>query len=777
MPSIISFQSCIARPGSLLTDHLLAVKEAVEYFLKDDFDCVTVKLAGLAGLCHDLAKANADWQHYIRTPNIKKGPNHSACGAFLFSYLGYHLLRKLNYWEEKQREWLWLIHDIQNHHSMLGDLFNENWLTKYDWGKFDLEGMAQFIKDYYPELDDILLNERELIHWIEECRFHLEDVYDELGLEYEQWEPLPIMTELHKWRQLTTALISGDRFHVKKVETNWLKKKDFEKFLTHIEEFAKINHNHPLSITRIKAQQAVFSQLEQNPNSLFYSLNMPTGYGKTVTSLKMAAWFGKKQGYRKIVYVAPYLSILEQTTAVIEKLLSIKVLEHHSLAIVNDDPYQRVGFSQLAMESWANSVVCTSFHQFSKAIFPSRSQDVLRRAFLKDAVIIIDEPQIFNPDIWNLFLCGLEALAKFINLKVIFLSATMPPFQYGLKDVPYPLMVQGDKDYIRYSVQVTDEKYNEDTVVDLLKKDERETQAIILNTVKDAYLVFKNISQSVSKSYLVHGLMTPIHKKILIKNIRNELEKKSTNPLYVVSTQVLEAGVDVSFQHVARALPIFPSIVQSAGRVNRHMADNQLGLLTVFPFYRGNEKDTRSMIYPKTLQRITDRLIFSKKTFHELELAELVKVYYEEMFRQNSYETALVRIGDAYEGNWHRLSEISPFKEQYFTLPLFIPFEPEQSDLLESVSLLKKHFKVKSPFEIYEKYDDYKFMSTLSFEERKQFMILFNYYVLNVSVDTALKVVSKEDYLEKRVPILLDTDAYDGTLGLKVGVEDDQFIW
>ncbi|WAA09834.1 CRISPR-associated helicase Cas3' [Fervidibacillus albus] len=777
MPSVIAFQSCIARPGSLLTEHLLAVKESVEYFLKDGFDRETVKLAGLAGFCHDLAKANADWQYYIRTPCIKKGPNHSACGAFLFSYLGYHLLENSHCWEERKREWLWLIHDIQNHHSMLGELFNENWLIKYDWQKFDLQGMNQFIKDHYPILDNVLLNERELIKWIEECHFLLEDTYDELGLEYEEWEPLPIMTEIQKWRQLTTALISGDRFHVKKVESNWFEKKDFEKFSTHIEEFVRKNHNHPLSITRIKAQQRILSQLEQNPQSLFYSLDMPTGYGKTVTSIKMAVWFGKKQGYRKIVYVAPYLSILEQTTAVIEKLLSTKVLEHHSLAIVNDDPYQRVGFSQLAMESWANSVVCTSFHQFTKAIFPSRSQDVLRRAFLQDAVIIIDEPQIFNSDIWNLFLCGLESLAKLMNLKVIFLSATMPPFRNGLKNTPYPLIIQGDTNYIRYSVHVIDEKYNEKTVGDLLKRNERKTQAIILNTVKDAYLVFKNISKSVSKSYLVHGLMTPIHKKILIENIRNELEKKSTDPLYVVSTQVLEAGVDVSFQHVARALPIFPSIVQSAGRVNRHMNDIQLGLLTVFPFYRGDEKDTRSMIYPKALQRITDRLIFSKKTFHELELAELVKVYYEEMFRQNSYETALVRIGDAYEGNWHRLSEISPFKEQYYTLPLFIPFEPKHSDSLDSVSFLKSHFKVKSPFDIYEKYNDFNFMSGLSFEKRKQFMILFNYYVLNVSVKTALKVVSKEDYLEKRVPILLDTDAYDGTLGLNAGIEEDQFIW
>jgi CRISPR-associated helicase Cas3 len=693
MPRLIEFQNCIARPGSSLPDHLLSVKKSMESFLQYDFDPVTVRLAGLAGICHDLAKANSDWQQYIQNPNIKKGPNHSPCGAFLFSFLGFQLLESRSAWDDKKREWLWLIHDIQNHHGMLGDITNENWLKKYEWEKFDLSGIEKFLKEQYEELGKITLNERNLVHWISECKDRLEETYDELDLSYLEWESLSIMKEVQKWRQMTTALISGDRFHIKQIETSWLDKTDSEKFMDRIGEFGEKNQGQPFASIRIQAQQEILSQLRRNPNQLFYTLEMPTGYGKTIASIKMAAWFGKNQGYRKLIYVAPYLSILEQTAGVMEDLLDVSVLQHHSLALVNEDPNQRVSFSQLAMESWAHSIVCTSFQQFCKAIFPERSQDVLRRAFLKDAVVIIDEPQIFNPEIWNLFLCGLEAMAQLVNMKVIFLSATMPPFNIGLTNSPCSLSFKGKKGVERYRIQVMKEPLNEETIGQFMKKNERKTQAIIVNTVKDAYLVFSKIREDVKNSYLIHGLMTPIHKKMLIDKIKEQLKKTQKEPLYVVSTQVLEAGVDVSFQYIARALPILPAIVQTAGRVNRHMEDGQMGILHVFPFFRGGVKDTRSFIYPKPLQKITDEIIFSKSEFFESEMNELVKDYYNEMFHQNTYETALQRITDAYEGRWERLSEISPFKEQYFTLPIFIPFDPEIGETPERVKNLKSDIR------------------------------------------------------------------------------------
>lgn len=777
MPRIIPFEKCVARPESSLIEHLLSVKQYMENFFKD-YDTVTSSLSGLAGVCHDIAKAHADWQAYIQSPLIKKGPNHSACGAFLFSFLGFHFLKGNNLWDQYKIHWLWFIQDIQNHHGRLGDVHNDNWLKKYEWDRFDLKGIEIFLKNQYEELNGINLQQSTLTQWINDGRYLLEDLYDELDLEYEDWEPLPIMQKLQVWRQMTTSLIAGDRFHVKEVHTHWLEKEDFKIFNKSINEFSQKHAKEPLSIIRIKAQEDIIHQLTKVPNQSFYTLEMPTGYGKTITALKMASWFGEHQQFKKIIYVAPYLSILEQNAVVIKKLFHTEVLQHHSLALLDEDSNQRVSFSQLAMESWAHSLVCTSFQQFCKAIFPNRAQDVLRRAFLKDSIIIIDEPQIFNPEIWNLFLCGLEALTSLIHLKVIFLSATMPPFHYGLSKQPMKLSVSGSKQHNRFHVVMENEKQSELTIGELLEKNERKTQALILNTVKDAFLSFQSLVEQGKKGYLLHGLMTPVHKRALINKISQQLKKDRENPLYVVSTQVLEAGVDLSFQHVARALSTLPSIVQTAGRTNRHMENNEKGLVTVFPFYRNGNIDTRSMIYPRNLQKITDQILKVKQIYEESEMVDLVNKYYSEMFRQNTYEAALMKIKDAYEGRWQQLSDVQPFNNQYIRLPIFVPFEPDDNDIIDKQVLnLKERFQVSRPEQIYEKYSDWNFMSEMSFEERKMFMILFNYYVLNVPVKTALSLVSKEDYLQKRIPILLDSEAYDGIYGLKAGMEEDDPIW
>lgn len=102
---------------------------------------------------------------------------------------------------------------------------------------------------------------------------------------------------------------------------------------------------------------------------------------KNNNSIKNSYLVCRRTSLQKIVYVAPYLSILEQTSETIGEAMGEKPLEHHSLAILDESNEQRAGESQLWMEAWAHSIICTSFNQFGRAIFPKRAQDVLRRVF------------------------------------------------------------------------------------------------------------------------------------------------------------------------------------------------------------------------------------------------------------------------------------------------------------------------------------------------------------------------------------------------------------
>lgn len=778
MSRIIPFDQCIARPGSLLSEHLIQVRQSVEGFLNNELNAF-IQLAGLSGICHDIAKSHTKWQDYIHK-KTKEGPNHSACGAFFFSYLGYHMLQSMGKWEQYCIEWLWFVRDIADHHSQLHNLSDKGWLKDYDWSELDLVGIEAFIYEQYNELIIIKINAESLREWLKkDAEEAVEEALETLQIGYGAWKPLKLMKRVQKWRQNTTSLIAGDRFDVKQVNTSWFDTNTHYRHQELIDNYCR-KQNGSMSVIRLHAQADIMAQLLQNPEGRFFTLQMPTGYGKTITSMKIASWFGEQQHFQKIVYVGPYLSIIEQTSGVIEEVIQEKALEHHSLALLEekDDSKQSTSKSQLSVESWAHAIVCTSFHQFGKALFPKRSQDVLRRAFLQDAVIIIDEPQILNPDVWNVFLCGLEALSELLNLKVIFLSATMPPFHYGLSKQPIDLQVKASSNHDRYRLLI-EEAQDEDSLVTFLKEKEVSSQAIILNTIEDAYRVYRNIEEK--EAYLLHGLMIPLHKKIAIETIRRGLiDKHRKHPLYVVSTQIIEAGVDVSFQHVARAMPIMPSIVQAAGRVNRHLEGSVLGRISVFPFYREGKRDTRSFIYPKSLQKITDRLLQQQPTWMESELTELVKHYYEEMFRHNTYEAAMAYIRDAYEGEWEKLSSFQPFDESVMRLPVFVPWNPNEDErqlLPKSYSILQKKFGLYHAVDIYERYSDKAFMKKMTFDDRKQFMILVHYYVLNLPVKKALKVASKEDFLTHRIPLLYGTEVYDSQIGLRTQFEQfDNFI-
>lgn len=777
MSGLISFRECIARPDKegkkyWLRDHLLAVQEAVEKRLKGctsplAADSVVVRLAGLAGLCHDVPKAHVEWQNYIQKKS-RKGPSHAPAGAFLFSYIGYHLLQKNTVWQQYSRIWLWLIRDIADHHGGLKAWNEQHWMNIAAWEKMDVAGIAEFIQQVYPECSSLDISVKPLKQWA----YDLYHVYHEAedNAKNVSISVLEQMEQLSVWRELTTALIAGDRLHVAPMDYSSFTTTDYEMQNQAVTEFCQSAADQSMADIRNAAQQQILNQITSDPLRRMYTLEMPTGYGKTITALKIATWLGKEQGYGKIVYVAPYLSILEQTSRVMENALRILPLEHHSLAVLSkEDESEEVPDSQLVMEAWGHPIVCTSFQQLAKAIFPGRAQDTLRRSYLHNSVVIIDEPQIFATESWNVFLYGLESLAKLYNLRIIFLSATMPPFEYGLSEEPKRLSVKPVTNVERYQVQ-QEGAMDEQQVADYLISRDEMSQAVILNTIKDACLVYEKVVGKVEASNvkLLNGMMIPLHKRLEIEKIKHLLKRDTKDKLYVISTQIIEAGVDLSFDHIMRALPLLPSIIQAAGRENRDFA-NPIGILTLMLFLRNGEKNTRDSIYPTNLQHITDELLKRKPVWKESELLDLITEYYKKMFAQNTYESSKRNIEDAYKGDWPKLGSFEVFGREYFKLPVFVPWKEQEEDtkfLPERFSELRKRLRIVSAQNIYDRYEDRAYYAKLSFQERKEFMILMNHYVVNVPEELAVSLVKKEAYKNGRIPCIENKADYDPIAGL-----------
>lgn len=793
MSGLVPFDQCVARPEEngkvyLLKDHLLGVKDSIEKRL-EGYTPLIIKLAGAAGFCHDVAKAHIEWQSYIKGKR-KQGPNHAPEGAFLFSYLGYHLLKLKGEWKEHAILWLWLTRDLADHHGPLKSINENRWIGAGSWDKIDLCGFAEFTYKIYPELASVPISQDIMYQWTEDVYDIFDEAIDLIDLGYQYISPKELMKQLSFWREMTTSLISGDRFDIKPTGTSWISEKDLQYYEQTLNDYCNKNNKTPMGVVRMEAQNQVMKQIREDPNQRIYTLEMPTGYGKTVTALKIATWLGLRQGYKKIVYVAPYLSILEQTSKVIEDTLNTIVLEHHSLAILGTDnghdDEEGLTSRQLMMESWSNSIVCTSFQQWSKALFPAKAQDVLRRAYLRDCVVIIDEPQIFAPEGWNVFLCGLEAISELYNLRILFLSATMPPFDFGLSQQPTHLCVKPAEQIERYQVVQIGEMDEKSLVEFVLSGNEKsgkeKSQAIILNTIKDTYLVYRGLIGKTPNLTLLHGMMIPLHKRVEIEKIRNFQKERKNEPLCVISTQIIEAGVDLSFDHIVRALPLLPSIVQAAGRVNRHFDGKSIGTVSLVSFLREGNKNTRNSVYTSDfLRKLTDELLNKKEVWLESEILELIKQYYKKMFEHNSFEAEKEGIRDAYEGNWPALAKFQPFGQDYFKLPVFVPWQVSESDqgfLPKKFVELCRRFNIYSPEILYELYSDPGFYLDLSFQERKEFMILFNHYVVNVPDKLAFSLVGKEIYGKNRIPVIGGIEDYDPVAGLaKRAVEGfDNFI-
>lgn len=744
-------------------------------------------LLELACLSHDIGKANMDWQSYIKG-NKMKGPTHSSAGAIFFSYLAYHWLDIHNQWDLYQWRWLTMFRDISDHHSYLKSISASDLFEPAPFHKMDMQGIEDWIFQLYPVFRDkgIYINEKTLDTW---QTFHLSELIEEVhdqhiedSLDRESTYK-HMMETLQHMRQMTSILIASDRFDIKQVPDVRFQP-PFETLKQHIQKYCEKGNHHPLANVRVEAQNKILSKWKEYQEEKFFTLEMPTGYGKTITSLKVAVECFINQNMSKILYVAPYLSILEQNAKEIGSALQVSTLDHHSMAILNNKLLEEEDDELLSLvtQSWANGVVCTSFVQFMKAIFPKRAQDTLRRIYLKNSVILIDEPQIMDAQVWNLFLMGLEGIAEQLNCKVVFISATMPPFTYGLSQKPVTLSVSSSINHSRYTLQQRS-PMNEEQCAKQLQERAVPSAVAIVNTIKDAIHVYNHLQKSEDEiHYLIHGLMIPLHKNVQIRRIQESLEKvrdkKLKKNVKVVSTQIIEAGANLSFHYMYRARAILPSIMQAAGRLNRHK-ELRDGLIETGAFIRNeNGKESRQFVYPAGLCRITDELLSRKEIWKEHELEELVKEYYIQMFQENSYEAILQDIEKAADGNWEDLTRHAVFQEETRRLPVFIPWDwqPYQRYIPEQLLSLIQDFHIRSPESIYELFLSPERRSW-SVQKQKAFSKLFHLFVLQIPVNRALQLISQDDFIQYKIPKLEDSQAYHRENGLMSGVNEiDDFI-
>lgn len=358
----------------------------------------------------------------------------------------------------------------------------------------------------------------------------------------------------------------------------------------------------PLDCLRAEISEAC-SRFDGGAYGVF-RLVVPCGAGKTLSALRYALRTAERYDKCRIFYIAPYNSILEQNADEIAKYIGNDdaVLRHHSNLLFNKDDEEQEKRYKLLTENWSQSpIIATSAVQFLNALFTSKTSAVRRMQAIGNAVVIVDEIQAFPIKVLMLFNAAMNFLSSFCKNTILLCSATQPLLdelsEYRLLHPQN--VIQDSERYseafkrVKIEVCIEGNGFTSVEAADFIFRKAQNVKSLlaIVNTKATARIIAKRIRELSGGQYKVFHLSTnmcPAHRICVITEMRGYLSnKESDQKVICVSTPLIEAGVDVSFESVVRSLAGIDNIIQSAGRCNRNW---EIRCGTLWLIYINDEK-------------------------------------------------------------------------------------------------------------------------------------------------------------------------------------------
>lgn len=342
----------------------------------------------------------------------------------------------------------------------------------------------------------------------------------------------------------------------------------FEEFMAE-----KLTHAPDTPVNRIRAAVLCRCKEMALTDPGLFSLTVPTGGGKTLSSLAFALHHAAvpAHGHRRIIYVIPYTSIIEQTADQFRQIFGDAVIEHHSNLDVADEA-RETPRSRLACENWDAPIIVTTSVQFFESLFASRTSRCRKLHNIANSVVVLDEAQLLPPDFLKPILKVLDELRKNYDVTLLLSTATQPalgphPGFEGLEDVREIMADPEDlfRQLKRVQVHVP-EHIHEPCTWEVLAEELSTYPSVlcIVNRRDDCRQLWSLMPEG---TFHLSALMCGAHRSARIREIKERLRQGL--PTRVISTQLVEAGVDVDFPVVYRALAGLDSIAQAAGRCNR----------------------------------------------------------------------------------------------------------------------------------------------------------------------------------------------------------------
>ncbi|WP_300903337.1 CRISPR-associated helicase Cas3' [uncultured Clostridium sp.] len=639
----------ISHENMLLIEHLKSVGDRMVKLMgnkKLNFNYskeILEKVAKVIGYCHDLAKATEYFQKYINE-NILYGK--SSIDDRLKSHGSLSAIICYSNLKEVNTELALISYLVIKHHH--GDL--NNFEDDAGINMEELKSQKKILKKQYESLQKEIFNIGEELNIqipiCDEILDEIEDINDKLDdYNLELMDNLQIEKYI-LFKYIFSLLIYSDKEHAIFKDTIDI---TYDLHSNLIDEYKlyKFGENNIPNIRNVVYDD--ITKAVDKRISRIMSITVPTGTGKTLASMSVALKVKEILNEDlKIIYCLPFTSVIDQNFTEYESALKLfkgkdissnEIIKHHYLSpksYKKSEFYYENNEGRFLTESWNSQIVVTTFIQFFDTIFSNSNSKLIKYNNISNSIVLLDEVQSIPYRYWQIINRLFKVLAETLNIYFVFITATQPLI-FSQKEV-YELATKSEeyfKSFKRTKLIVKEELLEKDEffsfIKDIIKNNQNKNILVIVNTIKLSQELFKTVEKYIDKNdeidliYLSTSIVPKARKE------RIEYIKTSKKRKIVISTQMVEAGVDIDMDIVIRDIAPLDSINQSAGRANRENRGEYLGEVYIVKVVNNGKRLAEYVYKDKILLQATEKVLKGKDVIYEEEYKELNDKYFKEV--------------------------------------------------------------------------------------------------------------------------------------------------
>lgn len=730
-----------SHPGRSLTDHLVSVErrmlQSFDDMKIDTYDTWKISnetfkiLIRSVALSHDIGKATKLFQKRLKDHKTKVF--HSPVSS-VYSYILAKESLKGKVTSEVQKVLSFFAFTVvRRHHGFLVQSIDE--VSDMQYRKNALIKTTGFIDkgfvEWFKSETGVIISKESTKNAIEEMENIDEDVEAFVGKksDFSSYFLLNILYSLLVDADRIDAATRGKN-NVTRIRLNGdivekYTRANFRKPLRPIEKLRTLSHKETLNNRML------------NPKNHIYTLTLPTGGGKTLTSLSAALKLRKKieRGCGRsprIIYTLPFTSLIDQNANVISKVLKFSfgnvtsdlfLVQHHlapiSYTTKGNKPFSS-DLSSLFISSWNSEIVATTFVSLFDGIISNKRSNLRKLHNIVGSIIILDEVQNIPHEYWMLMKNIFEFMAQKLGTYFIFTTATQPNIFANavelsknslkwfkrMKRTKIISEIDNINDYSKLYRKVLEKLRNGKRVLTVFNT---------INTAQTFFKMFKGVD--IKKGFLSSGVI-PIQRKRIVEKI-----KKSPNEVkLLVSTQVVEAGMEFDFDVVYRDIAPMDSIIQSSGRCNRNYR-KEAGEIYVFDLKNENGISYSKYVYDSALIEISREILRTRRETQEKDfIPSLITPYFKKMLERTSDVTSQEYISLIenliYTASTHErlsISKLSIINSNLFRMPVYVQQDKTAKELWNEFEDMEEL----DPKEWYKK-------SKILFKKMRKYMIMVN---------------------------------------------------